>query len=426
VFETLEEMIPLFKVFGVFAVVVFMIRMKVPLGISMITGAVLVAFLFVRGTVWESSIWTGTTILEICWQKETGAFVLLIAQVLAISMVLEKSGQIGRLTESLRAFVTNRKLASATLPAIVGFLPMPGGALFSAPMVQAATGDLILDEHKKVEVNHWFRHVWEYSWPLYPGFIYTAALLRLEVKQLLLMMFPLSIMAISMGFLFVMRGVKVSEGAAAPAAQRRRAVGRFLFELSPFMLIIALYLIAGVPLLWSMFTALVYAIVMNLARRNVKLPRLLKEVLTSTHYLNFIVMAYGVMLFGEMLQESGAVNQISLFFKNSEIHPLIIVTALPFIIGFVAGITIVYCMTTFPLLIALSDVSRDPIPYIILAFTAGFMGTMLSPLHACLVLSSQYFKGSLGRVILRLALPAIGVLAMGFALWALYLHWRPF
>lgn len=417
----LGEMIPLFKVFGVFAVVVFMIRAKVPLGISMISGAVLVAFLFAKGPVW-----TGKTILEICWQKDTGAFVLLIAQVLAVSMVLEKSGQIGRLTESLRSFVTNRKLASATLPAIVGFLPMPGGALFSAPMVQAATGDLILDEHKKVEVNHWFRHVWEYSWPLYPGIIYTAALLHLEVKQLLLMMFPLSIMAIAMGFLFVMRGVKVSEGAAAPASQRRRAVGRFIFELSPFVLIIALYLAAGVPLLWSMLAALVYAIVMNLARGYVKLPRLVKEIATSTHYLNFIVMAYGVILFGEMLQQSGAVDQISLFFKNSGLHQLVVVTALPFVVGFVAGITIVYCMTTFPLLLALPAVGANPVPYIILAFTAGFMGTMLSPLHACLVLSSQYFKGSMGRVILRLARPAIGVLAMGFALWLLYLHWRPF
>ncbi len=420
-FETLGEMIPLFKVFGVFAVVVFMIRMKVPLGISMITGAVLVAFLFKRGP-----IWTGRTVLEICWEKDTGAFVLLIAQVLALSMVLEKSGQISRLTESLRAFVTNRKLASAILPAIVGFLPMPGGALFSAPMVQAATGDLILDEHKKVEVNHWFRHIWEYSWPLYPGIIYTATLLRLEIKQLLLMMFPLSIMAIAMGFLFVMRGVKVSEGAAPPATGRRRAVGRFLFELSPFMLIIALYLAAGVPLLWSMLAALIYAVVMNLARGNVGLPRLLKEILTSTHYLNFIIMAYGVILFGEMLQESGAVKEISLFFKSSDFPVLIVVTVLPFVIGFVAGITIVYCMTTFPLLLALPAVGADPIPYIVLAFTAGFMGTMLSPLHACLVLSSQYFKGSMGRVILRLARPAIGVLAMGFALWLLYLHWRPF
>jgi hypothetical protein len=127
-----------------------------------------------------------------------------------------------------------------------------------------------------------------------------------------------------------------------------------------------------------------------------------------------------------MLQQSGAVGQISLFFRNSGLHQLVIVTVLPFVVGFVAGITIVYCMTTFPLLLALPAVSADPIPYIVLAFTAGFMGTMLSPLHACLVLSSQYFKGSMGRVILRLARPAIGVLAMGFALWLLYLHWRPF
>ena len=84
----------LILVFGVFAIVVFMIRMKVPLGISLVSGAVLVAFLFGMGPAD-----TGGAILEICSQPGTGAFVLLIALVLALSMVLERSGQIDRLTE---------------------------------------------------------------------------------------------------------------------------------------------------------------------------------------------------------------------------------------------------------------------------------------------------------------------------------------
>jgi hypothetical protein len=43
-----------------------------------------------------------------------------------------------------------------------------------------------------------------------------------------------------------------------------------------------------------------------------------------------------------------------------------------------------------------------------------------------LALSSEYFKGSLTRVILRLTRPAIGVLAMGFALYLLYSRYQPF
>ncbi len=415
-------MFALIRVFGVFAIVVFMIRMKAGLGVSLITGAVLVAFLFGMGPVS-----TGGAIFDICSQPETGAFVLLIALVLALSMVLEKSGQIGRLTESLRGFVTNRKLAAAILPSIVGFLPMPGGALFSAPMVKAATDDMILDNHKKVEVNHWFRHVWEYSWPLYPGVIYTAGLLELEIKELLVMQFPLTVMAIIMGFVFVMRGVRVSPESVAPSVSaRHRAVGRFLFDFSPFLLIIALYLFAGVPLLLSLLIALVFAIAVNLVRKKVKLLALTRGILTSTHYLSFIVMAYGVVLFGEMLRASGAIGQMSTFFDESQLPVMLVVVILPFIIGFVAGITIVYCTATFPLLLAFPQVSANPVPYIVLAFAAGFMGTMLSPKHACLALSSEYFQGGLGRVILRLTRPAIGVLAMGFALWLLYSYWQPF
>lgn len=415
-------MLALIKVFEVFAIVVLMIRKRVPLGISLVTGAVLVAFLFEMGP-----LETGGAILSICAEPETGAFVLLIALVLALSMVLEKSGQIGRLTESLRGFVRNRKLASAVLPSIVGFLPMPGGALFSAPMVKAATGGMILDAHKKVEINHWFRHVWEYSWPLYPGIIYTAALLKLEVKQLLVMQFPLTIMAIAMGFLVVMRGVRVSaDPATAPSATRRRAVARFVFDLSPFILVIALHLAANVPLLRSLTAALALAVAMNLLRGKVKPVPLARGILTSTHYLNFVIMAYGVVLFGGMLKESGAIKEMSILFSDSRIPVLVIVTVLPFVIGLVAGITIVYCSTTFPLIVALPAVAADPVPYVVLAFTAGFMGTMLSPLHACLALSSQYFKGDLTRVILRLAPAALGVLGMGFALWALYSHYQPF
>jgi integral membrane protein (TIGR00529 family) len=414
----------LVKVFGAFAVVVFMIRMKLPLGISLITGALLIAFLFGM-----TPLAAGAAVLDICLDDRTGRFVLLIAQILALSLVLEKSGQISRLTESLRTFVTNRKLASATLPAIVGFLPMPGGALFSAPMVKAATDDMILDNHKKVEVNHWFRHVWEYSWPLYPGIIYTAGILDLEIKQLLVMQFPLTVMAIIMGFVFVMRGVKIAPGSAAPlTAARHKAVARFLLDFLPFIMIIALYLVFSLDLLWSVLAALIFTIVINTVRKKVNPLKLAKSILTSTHYLNFIIMAYGVMLFGEMLgpDKSGAITEMSGFFNQSQVPELLIVIVLPCIIGFVAGITIVYCTTTFPLLLALPVVAANPVPYIVLAFTAGFMGTMLSPIHACLALSSEYFQGGLGRVILRLTRPAIGVMAMGFALWLLYQHWQPF
>jgi len=410
------------KVFGVFAVVVLMIRKKVPLGVSLVSGGVTTAFLFGMGpaeTILES--------IEIGSQPETGNFVLLVSLVLAISIILEKSGQVSRLTDSLKGFVANRKLASATLPAIIGLLPMPGGALFSAPMVEATSTEMDIDSHKKAEINHWFRHVWEYSWPLYPGVIYTAGLLKLDVKEFSILQIPMTIVAIAAGFTLVTRGVKKPASAEATECRsRRRAAARFAFDLAPFLVIIALYLIIGISLLWSLLTALALSIAFNVSRKTITAQQIIRGIFTSTHYLNFVIMAYGVKLFSGMLDESGAINEMTTFFAESNFPTLALCVALPFIVGFVAGITIVFCTATFPLIIAMPGVSADPVPYIILSYASGFMGTMLSPLHACLALSSEYFKARLGKVILGLIPAAIIVLATGFALWLLYRHWLPF
>jgi len=46
----------------------------------------------------------------------------------------------------------------------------------------------------------------------------------------------------------------------------------------------------------------------------------------------------------------------------------------------------------------------------VLAYAAGFMGQMLSPVHVCLVVSNQYFKTSLLRSLGGLLLPVAVVL----------------
>jgi hypothetical protein len=47
----------------------------------------------------------------------------------------------------------------------------------------------------------------------------------------------------------------------------------------------------------------------------------------------------------------------------------------------------------------------------VLAYGAGFMGQMLSPVHVCLVVTNQYFKTSLLRSLVGLILPVLFVLA---------------
>jgi hypothetical protein len=89
---------------------------------------------------------------------------------------------------------------------------------------------------------------------------------------------------------------------------------------------------------------------------------------------------------------------------------------LPFIVGIVAGITIAFVGTTFPILITLVHTLGQGhlmLPYLALALVSGFTGVLLSPLHLCLLLSNAYFETSLLPVYRRMGVPLVMLLGVG-------------
>jgi hypothetical protein len=54
--------------------------------------------------------------------------------IMLLSQLYKFTGVIGRLSDSLDRIINNPKIVSSVLPAIVGLLPVAGGALMSAPL----------------------------------------------------------------------------------------------------------------------------------------------------------------------------------------------------------------------------------------------------------------------------------------------------
>lgn len=104
------------------------------------------------------------------------------------------------------------------------------------------------------------------------------------------------------------------------------------------------------------------------------------------------MLVFGVIIFKEMLQFSGAVDGIARAITNLEIPYLLIFISLPFFMGLITGISVGFVGSTFPLLIHLKPI----IPYeISLAFVSGYAGVLVSPLHLCLILTKEYFKADM-------------------------------
>jgi len=97
------------------------------------------------------------------------------------------------------------RVVGTVMSALIGLLPMPGGALFSAPLVGEALSKINASPEHKTALNYWFRHIWEYWWPMYPGVILAIALLNTQTWLYMVFGFPLTLLSVAAGYFFIIR-----------------------------------------------------------------------------------------------------------------------------------------------------------------------------------------------------------------------------
>jgi len=102
----------------------------------------------------------------------------LVLSVIAVSWLVSLYGvtsAVERLGSELSKAFRNVTLAITVVPGVIGLLPVPGGALMSAPIVDSLGSMLGLTRDKKLFVNVWYRHVIVYVYPLNSVIILASA-----------------------------------------------------------------------------------------------------------------------------------------------------------------------------------------------------------------------------------------------------------
>ena len=384
-------------------------------------------------------LWSGqplSAVGSIAWARFSSLdnllLMMVICQIIWLSSLMAKTEVMQDMVQAVRERVSHR-ISFAALPAVIGLLPMPGGAMFSAPMVDSADEGGQLPTLLKTQTNYWFRHVWEYWWPLYPGVILALDMTGLQIWQLILAQVPVSLLAITAGYLFLLRRIPRS-GGEKPAESR---TGKsFLALAAPIATVIAIYaviLIAFpavknisryIPIMVGLFLSL---IVLQIQR---KAPwRSWTEVLLSRRTLYMTVLVAVIRIYGAMIEARLPGGMLLVEQMRGELAGVgvpesLFILIIPLISGLAVGINVGTIGASFPVVLSLLGPSPQLhvlLPTVVLAYAAGFMGQMLSPVHVCLVVTNQYFKTSLLRSLNGLLLPVAVVLA-GTYCFTLLLH----
>lgn len=403
----------LLKTSLVLIAIIWLLRRKVSMTAVMPLGSLLLALLYLLPL---------PDISRAAWRGIADAKSLEMTATLALTMVMENllrtTGMLKKMVASLSSALSDRRLVMAAMPAMIGMLPSPGGAVFSAPMVAEASKGIAADAEQKALINYWYRHIWEYVSPLYPGIILAAGLSGISTQQLFVTHLPFALAVIFVGAWFCFRGIsRQSEELPEemPEGSRTEHFGTFLLMSSPILISLALVVIFKVSAVIALGGGV---LILFVAHRFG--PARIAKTLTESLSFKALFLVIGIMIFQEMLKATGAIAGISQFFAASALPVPLLVALIPFIAGLMTGLTVGYIGITFPLLLPLMGSGQPMLWLEALAFASGFAGVMLSPVHLCFVLTREYFKADTAIVYHRLLLPSALVLCAALVPWLIY------
>jgi len=420
----------LVRVALIFSLILYMIRKKFSLGNAFLFGSFALSLFFglsITGTI-------KSMIASVMFPK-TLVLAMIVSLILVLSDSMEKGGQMQRLLGNFRGLISNPRLNLIIFPALIGLLPMPGGAVFSAPMVKELGKDSNLSGHQLSFINYWFRHIWEYWWPMYPGVLLSTLMADLNLLLFVTLMIPMTFVVVYLGR-HPFRSLDHPEMTSDSQAHPR--LTPFIRELLPIVIVIIPGLGLGAILLYlfpDFSVAKESGLIISLCGaigwtwyENKFSRQKIGGILKNPQLLKMIYMVFAILIFKGILTDSQAVNAISNELTLLKIPLVLIAVVLPFIVGMLTGITIAFVGSTFPILIPLihsHGESHLMVAYVMIALVTGFSGVLLSPLHLCLILSNEYFLTPPGPVYRYLWKPCLYLICTAFAyFWILHTVFR--
>jgi len=326
--------------------------------------------------------------------------------ILWFSNLLKQTGRMDEILQGFRLIFRDVRFVIAILPAMIGLMPMMGGALVSAPMVVEGSDELKLSPERKTFINYWFRHVWEYVMPTYPAFIVACGLIGIPAVEFARLNFPLTVAAILSGICVGFWGVSRS---SKPRHEMSGVTYRRLINnLSPLVVSLILVIAFKVELIIGFGLTILGMIFFYRIDKGV-IWKSLKESISIGLLLAVIV----IMGFKKVLESSQAVMGLSTYLSSSGIPAWMIAILIPLSIGIITGVTIGPMGIGFPILIPLFREDPNFLNYMMLAFASGVAGDLLSPFHLCLILTKDYFGADLKGVYRLIWFPVICILSVG-------------
>ena len=311
---------------------------------------------------------------------------------------MKDSGQMDDLVNNLRI---GKRGLMAFSPAIMGLLPMPGGALLSAPILEK--GGIGVADDLKVAINNWFRHLFVMVYPLSSALIASAKIANLNVYNAMLYLLPTFFFALLLGYVFLIKKIEGKIEYESPFSVKRLLLPLGVVLIAP-VLDFALKTFVMLPVselatVVGVATALTCSIALSREKLDlVNIARKMKP-------WNFTLIIIGMFIFLNIFKASNAAVLIG----SIPLPPATLCVVAGFVLGLATGRVLLPASIILPVYLTFGTIT--PVLFALI-YTSIFFGYIISPVHPCVGVSLEYFNVPLKNFFRLLLIPTLIVFSV--------------
>jgi len=409
-------MLNLIGVIFAFVLTIYLIRKKFNFGISLLFGSLIVGIfslsevapIEITKAIVEATIYSYN-------DKQINSVTIELAILLILIYVLAKCMQetnaIKKLINSLRTFF-NKGGTLGIIPAIYGLMPVPGGALFSAPLIDKEGDKYKLNKDQKNFLNVWFRHIWFPIFPISLAMITICSneFSNIDIYKLIIADFPAFITFIIIGIVFLKVFINKNE---KPTLSMKKNYNGLLYLLPPTIPIIIYIMLNlfGIPnlkdfqikifIIGVIVSIIVLYYLIKISRE--KYVDIIKRSLS----FNLALIIFGIMIFREMIKVSQANIILADMISSLPFPAIFIIILIPLILGLITGYNLGAILLSYFLVepfFQFTNINIVGLTSII--FISSLVGYLISPIHLCNIVSSSHLKTDSTRMY-KMYIPAI-------------------
>lgn len=411
-------MLNLIGVIVAFILVIFLIRKKINFGLSLIIGSLVVGvfslqeirFIDIPKAFVEATIYS---FKKPGIKTDTVELAVLLTLIYILARCMQETGAIKKLIDSLRS-IFYRGGTLGVIPAVYGLMPVPGGALFSAPLIDKEGEGYQLNQNQKNFLNVWFRHIWFPIFPISSAMVTICSdkFSNIDIYKLVIADFPVFILFIIVGLVYLKFFIKKTQVVKKPHKRDYSGLIYILPPVTPVFIYLVFFLLGFQNLKEyqiKIFTiGVVISIFLLYYLTHINRSEYIK-ILKNSLSFNLAIVIFGIMIFREMIEVSKADTILADLIAKLPIPSIIILILIPLILGLLTGYNLGAIALSYPLVEPFfQNTGLNIVGLTSIIFMASLLGYLISPIHLCNVVSSDYLKTDVTRMY-RMYLPAVAV-----------------